>query len=379
MKRMLNVLFVLVCLAVPMWAAEKVDVNKDLALDPEKAGPDYKIQGEYSGEIAAADGKKKFGAQVMALGGGDFRAVYYYGGLPGDGWEGDPKLRVITAKEWVADGKTDGDKTVFEKPYAATLSGDTLSGKNDKGETFECKKVMRESPTMGAKPPEGAIVLFDGTSLDKWTGAGQIDDRKFISTAHGNVYTKQKFQAYTLHVEYMEPFKPYGREQDRGNSGVYQQNRYEIQVLDSFGRFGKDNEAGGVYTKKAPKLNMVFPPLSWQTYDIDFTPAQFSPDFDALNKEATAKKAELAAQKKAGADAAKLKALADEIKTIEGKEKTKNAFCTIKHNGVLIHENTEITGSTGGGKPETPEGGEIQLQGHGNPVFYRNIWIVEKY
>ena len=337
MKRLSAALCVVVCLAGAVLAGEKVDVNKDLALDVAQAGPDFKVQGEYSGEIAAADGKKKFGAQVMALGGGAFRAVYYYGGLPGDGWDGDAKLRVITEKEWVADGHTDGDKTVFEKPYAATLSGETLTGKNDKGEAFECKKVMRQSPTIGAKPPEGATVLFDGTNMDNWKG-GQIEERKLLTTAHGNAYSKEKYKNFILHVEYMEPFKPYGREQDRGNSGVYMQNRYECQVLDSFGRFGKNNEAGGIYTKAAPKVNMVFPPLSWQTYDIDFTMATYD-------------------------DAGK---------------KLKNAMATVKHNGVLIHENQEINGSTGGGQKETPEGGEVQLQGHGNPVFFRNIWIMEK-
>lgn len=82
---------------------------------------------------------------------------------------------------------------------------------------------------------------------------------------------------------------------------------------------------------------MVFPPLTWQTYDFDFTAAKF-----------------------------------------ENGKKIKNAVATIKHNGVTIHENVEINGPTGGGKPETADGGEIQLQGHGNPVFYRNIWILEK-
>src|SRR5207302_1070356 len=107
MKRLSAALCFAVCLAAAVLGGEKVDVNKDLALDVAQAGPDFKVQGEYSGEIATADGKKKFGAQIMALGGGAFRAVYYYGGLPGDGWEGDTKLRVITEKEWVADGNTD--------------------------------------------------------------------------------------------------------------------------------------------------------------------------------------------------------------------------------------------------------------------------------
>ena len=111
-----------------------------------------------------------------------------------------------------------------------------------------------------------------------------------------------------------------------------------MQVLDSFGLKGEDNECGGIYTKAKPAVNMCFPPLTWQTYDIDFTAAQFGED---------------------------------------GK-KRKNATATVKHNGVLIHDHLDITGPTGGGKPENPQGGAIQLQGHGNPVFYRNVWVVEK-
>ena len=345
MKRLSVVVFAVLCLASVVRAGEEkkknpYDENKntDLALDVAQAGADYKVQGEYAGEITTADGKKKFGAQIMALGGATFRAVYYFGGLPGDGWMGDKTQRVITEKEWVADGKTEGDKTVFEKPFAASISGDTITGKTDKGDAFECKKVMRQSPTLGAPAPVGAKVLFDGTNLDNWTGKGEIDERKYLTTTHGNAYTKEKYKDFSAHVEYMEPFKPYGREQDRGNSGVYIQNRYECQVLDSFGRFGKDNEAGGIYHKVAPKVNMVFPPLSWQSYDIDFTAAKYD-DFG---------------------------------------KKVKNAMLTSKHNGVVVHENQEIDGPTGGGQKETPEAGELQLQGHGNPVFFRNIWIIAK-
>ena len=126
--------------------------------------------------------------------------------------------------------------------------------------------------------------------------------------------------------------------QGRGNSGVYMQDRYEVQVLDSFGLKGLDNECGGVYTKAKPSVNMCFPPLVWQTYDIDFEAAKFDAD---------------------------------------GK-KTKKAVISVKHNGVTIHNKFEIDGPTGGGQPEAPTPGAIQLQGHGNPVFYQNIWIVEK-
>jgi hypothetical protein len=109
-------------------------------------------------------------------------------------------------------------------------------------------------------------------------------------------------------------------------------------VLDSFGLKGEDNEAGGIYHTSKPKLNMCFPPLSWQTYDIDFEAARW----DA-----------------------------------EGK-KTKNAVLTVKLNGVLVQDHVDVPQPTPGGAKETAEPGPIQLQGHGNPVFFRNIWVVEK-
>jgi len=109
-------------------------------------------------------------------------------------------------------------------------------------------------------------------------------------------------------------------------------------VLDSFGLKGENNECGGIYTKGKPSENLCFPPLVWQTYDIDFQAAKFDED---------------------------------------GK-KTKKAVITVKHNGVLIHDKFEINGPTGGGKAENASPGPIQLQDHGNAVFFRNIWIVEK-
>jgi hypothetical protein len=137
----------------------------------------------------------------------------------------------------------------------------------------------------------------------------------------------------------MLPFKPAARGQGRGNSGVYMVDHYEVQVLDSFGLEGKDNECGGIYTQKAPLVNMCLPPLQWQTYDIEFTNAEI----DSQGK------------------------------------KVKNARITARHNGTLIHDGVEIARPTGGGD-NRPEGtpGALRLQGHGNPLQYRNIWIVEK-
>lgn len=128
--------------------------------------------------------------------------------------------------------------------------------------------------------------------------------------------------------------------QARGNSGVYLQDRYELQVLDSFGLKGVDNECGGIYKEASPKVNMCFPPMAWQTYDIDFT----APEFDAAGK------------------------------------KTKPAKVTIKHNGVVIHDGLELKSNTPGGffKTEVPEPGSLYLQNHGDPVVFNNIWIISK-
>jgi len=154
----------------------------------------------------------------------------------------------------------------------------------------------------------------------------------------GSIITQKKFQDLKTHVEFRTPYMPKAKEQARGNSGVYILGLYEVQVLDSYGLEGKDNECGGIYKVAAPRVNMCAPPGQWQSYDIEFHAARFD----------------------------------------DSGKKTKNARITVIHNGVTIQENLELPEPTGGaaGLAENRPGG-IYLQDHGNPVQYRNIWAVD--
>lgn len=159
-----------------------------------------------------------------------------------------------------------------------------------------------------------------------------------MEVRRGNIVTKDKFKDFKLHIEFRTPFMPEARGQGRGNSGVYLQGRYEIQVLDSYGLEGRDNECGGIYQVGAPMVNMCLPPLQWQTYDITFQ----APRFDASGN------------------------------------KTADAVVRVVHNGVTIHDRRKLPGPTGGAMDgNVAEPGGIYLQDHGNPVRFRNIWLVE--
>ncbi len=294
------------------------------------AGIDYQIQGEYEG-ASVNDASYKVGAQVIALGGGKFRARGFVGGLPGAGWSRGDEMHE-------AEGGWEGDQVVVQgdSESKAVIKDGKLSIINGEGtETIVMKKVHRESPTLGAAPPAGAVVLFDGRDTGEWEN-GQLLDGEYLAAS--NVATKRKLGDHQLHLEFRTPFMPTARGQARGNSGVYVQGRYEVQVLDSFGLDGADNECGGIYSIDRPQVNACFPPLSWQTYDMDFTAARYD---DAGNK-------------------------------------TKNAHITVRHNGIVIHDDIELKHDTPGRHREGPGPDALFLQNHGNPVVYRNIWIVEK-
>ncbi len=289
-------------------------------LEPATAGRDYEIQGEYS------RGESGFGMQVIALGDGEFEGVLYRGGLPGAGWDGSPRI--------LTEG-TDTSNAPLRLTGPATLSleGRALVGTGPNGEPLRMVKTERSSPTLGIPAPVGAQVVFDGTGTEYVDGT--MDDRGFLEAG---ATSRAKFRDAHIHLEFRTPFTPEGSGQFRGNSGVYLQDRYEVQVLDSFGLPEKDNDAGGIYQVSAPSVNMSFPPLRWQTYDIDFTAARFD---------------------KSG-------------------NKTAPARITVRHNGVLIQDDVEIPGPTGGGNSEQDTPGPIHLQDHWDPVVYRNVWVVPR-
>jgi hypothetical protein len=308
------------------------DPNRIAIAEPAKAAedPDFLIQGEYEGTINIDGDDIKLGVQIVALGHGKFEGKGYIGGLPGAGWTGEPTHDGTAIRE---------GNTVIIKNDADERVGEIISGaillSNPSG---TLKKVERKSPTLGAAPPPGATVLFSrpGDEITYWTNG------KLVNTGDGEyldvgTVSKPQFGAFTAHIEFRTPWMPNSRGQKRGNSGVYLQHAYEVQILDSFGLTGENNECGGIYQQHKPKVNMCLPPLVWQTYDIDFTPAKY----DAQGK------------------------------------KTANARVTVRHNGVTIHDNVEIQESKGG-QPEKPGPGPFYFQNHNDPVVFRNIWVVEK-
>ncbi len=293
----------------------------DTFLDAESAGPDFALQGEYEGKL---EGGAVLAAQVVAEGKGAFAVYFLAGGLPGAGWDGKTRLKTRAATE---DGKT----VVSANRWTGTLANGLFTGHNPDGVPFTLRRVLRKSPTEGQKPPEGALVLFDGTGLGEWKGGRLVGDHCLGTGAT----TRKTFRDFKLHVEFRLPFQPDRRGQGRANSGVYLQNRYEVQILDSFGLAGTRSECGALYEQTAPDVNLCLPPLSWQTYDIDFQAARF-----------------------------------------DGGQKVSPAVVTVLHNGVKVHDRRALRGPTGFGYKEEDTPGPIHLQNHGSPVYFRNIWVV---
>ncbi len=316
------------------------------ALEPDEGGVDFKIQGEYAGMVSGAGA---MGAQVIALGSGKFKAVFFPGGLPGSltgpSWNGKDRIEAL--------GTLSDTITVFSGGgFSATLgaSGTKFTGKTAKAESFSLDKVMRTSPTAGAPPTAGATVLFDGKNVSAWKdGTASMDARGLFkaegTTEASGAITKTAYQSFHMHLEFRVPFMPTVSGQGRGNSGIYLQGRDELQILDSFGNTlenGADTmaakrECGAFWEYFRPLVNAAYPPLSWQTYDIDFTAAQY--------------------------DAA-------------GKTQLAPATAVVLWNGVLVEDKPALVNATLLGTAAGPAPGPIRVQAY-TPVFYRNIWISE--
>jgi hypothetical protein len=209
-----------------------------------------------------------------------------------------------------------------------------------------------DSPAPPVKAPSDAIVLFDGTDVSNWVN-GKGEPTKWIVRdgymesvkGAGDVRTKQQFGSCQLHVEFATPSTVTGTGQGRGNSGVFLQGIYEVQVLDSYeNKTYADGQCGALYGRSVPLVNACCKPGQWQMYDIIY----HRPLFDAAGKV------------------------------------TRQAVFTVFHNGILIQDQVELTGGTvwisaHAVTEYAPHGdkGPIMLQDHSNPVRYRNIWLRE--
>jgi hypothetical protein len=198
-----------------------------------------------------------------------------------------------------------------------------------------------ENSTLGARPPAGAIVLFDGKSTRGWVKADGktpadwpvVDGVLHVGPGKGGIQTVDTMGCVQLHVEFKVPLMPDARGQARGNSGVFIAGAYELQILDSYGLKPQDNDCGAIYKQVAPLVNACKPPGEWQTYDITFHKA----------------------------------------KVRDGKVERK-ARVTVFQNGTKIIDNAEISITPGGVGTREGENGPLMLQDHGNDVQFRNIW-----
>jgi hypothetical protein len=234
--------------------------------------------------------------------------------------------------------------TLFSLTLSAAAAED--SWKLDDKLKIAKSEDLKDAP--GTPAPEGAIVLFDGKDFSKWVKRDGKSAVKWTLKdgvmegvkGHGDIISKEKFGgSFKLHVEFRVPYEPGGSGQGRGNSGVYVQGRYEVQILDSYGLKSEKNDCGAIYGVAAPKVNACKAPTVWQTYDIEFSAPKY-----------------------------------------ENGKKTEPARMTVHHNGIKIHDAVPIpvdnTTAGLGGEPAAP--GPILLQDHGHPVQFRNIWLLKQ-
>lgn len=298
--------------------------------EPPVDDPDYSLMGEFVGIVSVGEDQfEPLGLQLSPAGPGEFQALQFIGGLPGhEGFQASRVLSLIGRRFEKALILSGGPWAIWVHPDHCMILD--IHGKN----LGRLERIQRGSPTMGARPPEGAVVLFDGSSTEQFTAANMTEEGLLMAGAD----VRPMFQDFHLHCEFRLPFMPNSDDQARGNSGCYLQSRYEVQILDSFAQLPKFNGAAALYRTKSPDLNMSFPPLVWQTYDISFTAPRWAADGT----------------------------------------KIRNARITVWHNGVKVQDNLEIPNKTGAGREEEPTLLPIRFQNHRDPVVFRNIWLIDR-
>jgi len=219
------------------------------------------------------------------------------------------------------------------------LSSTAYSAEYLSGIEWQEPTVVKPGET-NSDPPSDAIVLFDGSNLDKWhNGENWIIKEGVAITGKGQIKTKQDFGDCQIHVEWSAPTPATGEGQGRGNNGVLIMDRYEVQILDSYqNKTYFDGQAGAIYKQNPPAVNAMRPPGEWNVYDIFFTAPRFDDD---------------------------------------GKLQSP-AIITVMHNGVLIQHHFELAGNTFYHAPPSYRAhgkAPLTLFEHGNAVRFRNIWI----
>ena len=311
-------------------AEPEQDTEPEQDAEPERPfDPKRDLMGEFSGQIDRDGTTETIGLQLRPIGGRRFDGLVYAGGLPGK-----PGCKLRSARSYVGlySGDTlilsGGNEAIFVKPDGCTLVG------SDGGKLGTLDRVRRISATLGAAPPEGAYVVFGGPD-NSMLQAGTVDPDGNLEVGATASPMPMDFD---LHVEFLLPEMFERDGQKRGNSGVYLQSRYECQVLDSFAQAPQINGCGALYKFKKPDLNMTLPPGVWQTYDIRFTAPRWA----------------------------------------AGGEKLSPARITSWLNGVKVQDDVELNGPTGAGRDEEPNLLPTRFQDHGDPVRFRNIWMVDR-
>lgn len=296
--------------------------------------PVEQVQGLYEGVAKTPAAEQKIEARLVAVGKGNYKLLIRQTGADG-------KLTKVELS-----GRTDKDTVIFagragDVEWSGTCADGAVTGRCGQG-TFEIKRVVRQSPTLGAPPPPGAVVLLDGKNFGEMVKKPLKDGKEqewkiveegAIEVPKGGMNSRRTFEgSFKAHIEFKCPLMPEASGQGRGNSGCYMPNGEEIQVLDSFGMATyQGGGCGGLYRWKDPDAFDEFslasaPPLQWQTYDIEYR-----------------------------------------VEKKDGKPVGKPRL-TVFHNGIKIHDNVEMKNNA---RP-----GTFHFQDHGNPVHYRNIWVL---